>query len=278
MIGGSKEDQGAIDTALSMAKKYGAHVRFLHMSPHPSEYIGFYGDGLFIAGDIITAIEKEIQLRLENARKQVKQACTSQHIPIGSPEPLIYPVSAAFLHRVGLIDMIIAEEGRTSDLIVISQYDKLGYDSIAPVFTTGKPVLRIPASKNKSAGWKNTVVALAWDGSLEAARALHNAFPLIADAQDVHILMAREDKKPWDSPAEIRIRDYLRAHGFDTRITVIERDKRPVGTLLLTAAMEANADLLVMGAYGHSMFREMILGGVTETMLKTADLPVLMSH
>jgi nucleotide-binding universal stress UspA family protein len=117
---------------------------------------------------------------------------------------------------------------------------------------------------------------VAWNGSREAARAVADAMPLLERADEVKVLSA----KPLDigdlSGADIAL--HLARHDVNTEASSSANKDIDIGDLLLNEAAQEGADLLVMGAYGHSRFRETVLGGATRHVLKNMTVPVLMSH
>ena len=117
-------------------------------------------------------------------------------------------------------------------------------------------------------------VLIAWDGSREAARAVADAQPLLESARYVSVDIVQHADGTREAPIGIDVAAWLDTHGATTR-THIGAD---VGTSLLDRASDMQADLIVMGAYGHSRARERVFGGVTRAMLESMTLPVLMSH
>ncbi len=281
IFGGSQSELNALDTALVLGKAHGARVRVLHVSSEPSAYVGLYGEGIIVSGEIIAAIEKENKERLNKAKQYVTSFATKHHVPLDQPDAPAHHASARFLHLVGLVDATIAREGRASDLVVLGGVDdKATHDYITPaLFDTGRPVLVMPTTHgDMPRDWNDKTVAVAWDGSLQAARALYNALPLIRNTEKLFVLTAQEPGKVFDLEGESGVMEYLLAHGIHTQGIAVATGQRDVPESLLARAKELHADLLVMGAYGHSQFREMILGGVTEYMLQKADIPLLLSH
>ena len=144
---------------------------------------------------------------------------------------------------------------------------------------SGRPVLVVPYAGSFTAPPQRALVA--WSGGRESARALHDAMPMLAGT-NVHVLqITSAQPKHWAE--ETTVGQVARAlNARDVRATVEETDcpdsDTAVGDLLLSRAADLNADLIVMGAYGHSRLRELVLGGVTRTLLKTMTVPVLMSH
>ena len=284
IFNGPKSELNAVSTALQLAKSYRAQVRFLHVSPDPTKALVIYGDGFVASAAIMDAVEKDNRERLQQAREQVVFYTEKYGVPLDGAVESAHHASAEFVHVVGELEGEVEHEGRVSDLIIVGRdvSDAFAvYDTavIAALFNTGRPVLVMPVTGDANpARWDDRVVSLAWDGSLEASRAFFNALPLIEKAGKLHLLIVREHGKVVDSEAVQGIERYVHAHGFQAQVTVMDRQDREIGELLLTQAMELRSNLLVMGAYSHSRFREMILGGATKTMLEKADLPLLLSH
>ena len=122
-------------------------------------------------------------------------------------------------------------------------------------------------------------VLIAWDGSMEATRAVSNALPALRRAKQVTVALFNVPRYGIVHGQEpgADIAQYLARHGVKVNVcndvTAID-----IGNALLSLAADKGADLLVMGGYGHSRFREVLLGGVTQTILKTMTLPVMLSH
>jgi nucleotide-binding universal stress UspA family protein len=123
-------------------------------------------------------------------------------------------------------------------------------------------------------------VLVAWDGGREASRAIADAFPLLERARRVTVIaVSRDEAAAADaSPAEARLGAWLREHGVKVEIARHAVGDVSAGEWLLSRAADLGSDLIVMGGYGHTRVRELILGGVTRTMLQSMTVPVLMSH
>ncbi len=180
--------------------------------------------------------------------------------------------------------------GRTADLIVVGQAGPDAKGSPADIAVhvithSGRPVLMVPfAGRPASVGRR---ILVSWDGGREAARALQLALPLLKDADQVSIAVfevTSDEHKTADALAADP-RPWLARHGVTATLAVhaVDHQRRlnrrhEVGERLLSVAADMAADLLVMGAYGHSRIRESLLGGVTKTVLEGMTLPVLMAH
>lgn len=123
-------------------------------------------------------------------------------------------------------------------------------------------------------------VVIGWNGSFEATRALHSALPLIQLAKEV-ILINGEVRTPYDTQVSVAEPDpivYLMHHGIAAKPHYIRISAEEAGKTLLQKARDVHADLLVMGAYGHSRIRERVLGGATRHVMANADIPIFMQH
>lgn len=178
----------------------------------------------------------------------------------------------------------VSLQGRFSDLIVLGQTDlDQSFASVMSdfpeyvVIESGRPVLIVPHSWRPVEIGKDVLVA--WDASIGASRAITNALPFLRHARNVKVAILNPDKQPnitGDVPGN-DIALYLARHGV--RVEVARRSvSGNIGEAILTLAAETQSDSIVMGCYGHSRFREIMLGGVTHTVLDAMTVPVLMSH
>jgi nucleotide-binding universal stress UspA family protein len=119
-------------------------------------------------------------------------------------------------------------------------------------------------------------VIVAWNASREAARAVADAMPILDGAREVEVFIA-SDNDIGDLPGA-DIAAHLARHGIDVTVYETPANNVSIGDALLNRASETGADMIVMGGYGRSRFREFVLGGVTRHMLQHMTVPVLMSH
>ncbi|MCE3260939.1 MAG: universal stress protein [Pseudoduganella sp.] len=174
-------------------------------------------------------------------------------------------------------------QARYADLVVMGQVapSDSGDGNLLPdlpdyvLLNCGRPVLLVPRAGRFPTVGKRVLVA--WNGSLEAAKAVTAALPLLRSAERVTlaILGGSADVLGEEPGADIAL--YLARHGVTVEVLRRPEASDP-GAAIVALAAQLEADLLVMGAYGHSRFREMMLGGATRTILATAPLPVLMAH
>lgn len=173
---------------------------------------------------------------------------------------------------------------RYADLVVIGQTDEQdGVTRIRRDFpqqvmmSAGRPVLVVPYAGRFDKVGQNVLAT--WNASLESARAITDALPLLRDAKLVRVAVFNADsdyKGHGDVPgADIAL--HLSRHGVKVELCQETTDIE-IGAALLSRAADWDSDLIVMGGYGHSRMRELLVGGVTRTLLSTMTVPVLMSH
>lgn len=186
-----------------------------------------------------------------------------------------------FLTVRGFPNDVLAEYARTYDLIVVgqpsgesgSQYYEPNPDAIA--LQGGRPVLVAPRGFDQMHLSPNAIVA--WDGKRAAARALSDAMAILESEDKVTVLHVGKDDSAVRSPGR-DVMEYLSRHGIHAELSVQAPGGVAISDIILNACMDSGAGLLVMGAYEHSRFSEMLLGGVTREVVERAHVPVLMSH
>jgi len=180
----------------------------------------------------------------------------------------------------------LASEARRADLTVVGQAGPGEDDSNAPglipeelVMRTGRPVLVVPyAGRFPTVGER---AILAWRDTRESARAMADALPLLKQAKSVSVLAVGDSGEDVGiaRAALAGVVRHLERHGVKAAADYVPgNDEATPGDILLSRAADLNADLIVMGAYGHSRFRELVLGGVTREILSSMTVPVLLSH
>lgn len=181
---------------------------------------------------------------------------------------------------------VVPLHARHADLVIAGQFDAeypLSYVAAGfcenLVLTSGCPILFVPYTGSFPV--LGTQVTVGWDGSRESARAVHDAMPLLKGAARVTILTINAPSKNASSPRipGVDIATSIARHGVTVEtVEIAGADPLHIGQALLSQVTDLNADLLVTGAYAHARWQELILGGVTRTLLKSMTLPVLMSH
>ena len=172
---------------------------------------------------------------------------------------------------------------RAADLVVYGQDSPeyrmpTGFGAEDIVLAAGRPVLVVPyAGEFPVVGRR---VLMAWDGSREAARAAHDAVPLLRNAELVTLITVNASERDFERsrPALERLLRNFEAHGISARTEEARKGDLAVSDVLLSRAADFGADLIVAGAYHHSQLREAVFGGVTRDLLERMTVPVLMSH
>jgi nucleotide-binding universal stress UspA family protein len=179
---------------------------------------------------------------------------------------------------------IVALNARYSDIAILGQPSPAAaatrdWQTIEQtIFGSGRPVLIMPHIGGRSTALERIVVA--WDTSRESTRALNDAMPFLEKAKRVMVLLVnpRPGLQGHGPEPGADIAMHMVRHGINVEIRRTEVRDITVGEAILSMMADLSADLLVMGAYGHSHLREYLLGGVTRVILKTMTVPVLMSH
>lgn len=180
-----------------------------------------------------------------------------------------------WIDEEGLIEALVKKWGGRADYIVVGQPAAHGrrteYEALhSALFASERPVVMMPAQAGVDFG---NVVAMAWRDDKFTLHAVMDALHCIHHSASVHVLMGyREGGQPPQIP------EVLAEHGVPVQEHDLRIGKDPFGAQLLAKAHELNADLLVMGAFVHSAWRNMLFGGVTQYILDHSDLPVLMRH
>lgn len=145
----------------------------------------------------------------------------------------------------------------------------------AVIFGSGRPTLLIPERASAESFER---IMIAWDGSRAAARAVSDARDFLKRAQTVAIVSVTDEKPmPKLKPAD-RLADYFSRREIQATVEEVRGDGRPVGQVLQEHAREIGADMIIMGAFGHSRIRDFVLGGATRGILKDLQIPTLLSH
>ncbi|HUF21911.1 MAG TPA: universal stress protein, partial [Burkholderiales bacterium] len=172
----------------------------------------------------------------------------------------------------------LAEYARLHDLTIVPVYEGGGLQWVAEtlVFDAGRPVLLLP--KEGAAGHQFNKVVVGWDGGRSAARALADAIPWLARARSVTVVVITGEKPVQAQQHLGELQRHLDLHDVAAECVEEPADGLDAGSALLRYCDKVAAELLVMGAYGHSRIRDFVLGGATRTVVSKPSLPVLLSH
>ncbi len=172
----------------------------------------------------------------------------------------------------------LAAATRASDFVILPQA-KGGLSAETGViesilFEAGRPVIVVPSDWSKGPTFKRIVIA--WDGGARAARAVGDAMPILARADEVEVVCVVDDGGP--SAAGSELAEHLARHCRAIRLTDLPLEHADAGLTLRAHLDGRRPDLLVMGAYAHSRLWQFVLGGMTKFMMSAANVPVLYSY
>ncbi|MGH6897225.1 MAG: universal stress protein [Geminicoccaceae bacterium] len=279
LFGGEIDGRG-LEAALGAAQRFGAHVNALFVRIDPRDAIPVIGEGVSpaVIDQLTAAAAAEMDRRSQAGRAAFEAVCARSGIAIGDAPHERGTASAGWIEVTGRRDVMLPKKARVSDLTVLCRPDEhtppeLDADLERVLFGAGRPLLIVPPGGAPNA---NRTVALAWNDSTEAARALAGALPFLEAADAVHVLCAKTWRTAAD--ADLDLIRYLEWRGIACTRHAVSPEGESVGAALLAAAAETGADLLVMGGYGRTRLSELVLGGVTRHVLAHSPLPLLMSH
>jgi nucleotide-binding universal stress UspA family protein len=282
---GKPRDEDVLAAASLAAQGFSAHLDCLYVRPDPLAGANFTGDVTFgMSGAIaetIDAVRRAGEEGARNSSETYHSFLRAQDIAALDRPSGEHHTSAAYRDETGDATSSLIEAARGHDVTVLAgssaQDPVLAADEAGSVLIeSGRPVLLVPERYEPRAF---RTIAIAWKNRPEAARAVTAAMPLLERADRIAVLAVHED-----GPYEHFIRNvdsvvgHLRWHGAKAESRIVAREDLSVPEAVLKTARHAGADVLVMGAYGHSRLRELIFGGFTERVLHGVDIPVLAAH
>ncbi len=257
-----------LDVATGLAEAHDAHLTALHVSPPPF-VMGDFGPGG--AAEVIRWQEEQAKRLAEQAEKEVAAARqrSGRAIEWRKASGEIPPTVQLHAHYA---DLVVVGQGRRDD-------DESTVADVLPetiVMGSGRPALVVPMyGKFPRLGEQ---VLVAWNRTREAARAVHDALPILTRAKSVKILEVNPAKEATPHLSGVDIATHLARHGVKAEVEAATVSDIEIGPTILSRAADLGVDLLVMGAYGHSRLREFVRGGATRHLLQHMTVPVLMSH
>lgn len=176
---------------------------------------------------------------------------------------------------------VLTEHARLRDLTIVpvpeGGYFDQGYAETI-IFGSGRPTLIIPHTPKRVGAFALDTVVVAWDFSRAAARAVADSLPILEKAKRVCVATVTHEKVIDTKRSGAELAKHLARHGVDVVVDTVDAAGRGIGEVLESYVTSRNADILVMGAYGHSRIRDFILGGATKSMLARPPLPIFLSH
>jgi nucleotide-binding universal stress UspA family protein len=284
-LSGTASDEAALSAALQLSETFVAHIECIRVAPDIGQLAArsvqpdFDEDGSS-GSDTLPTLQRDVEQASTRAKAHFDAICHSKlaarsDAPHESRKP-----SAAFRIEHGNTKDVISTLARFHDLVVAttSTGAALDRDELGGVLLEcGRPVFLAPAAI-PSQPIEN--VAIAWKITAQAARAVTAAMPFLHQARQIEVLISNEENSEALDCLDCTdsVVQQLRWHGLHAQARYVIPGGRTAPNAVVETARELGADLLVMGAYGHSRLRETIFGGFTKRILEGVDVPVLLSH
>ena len=267
----SKACEGRVQAAIELAITHEAHLTGVYV-------IGDPPPETFESGVLLPEMREMLQ---QGARERA-DAALDHFTEVAKRNQISFESRVDRVQYTAMVEALAAH-ARYADIVILGQADP--DDGSVPLYlpeevtlASGRPSLIIPYIG--AAATLGQRVTLAWDASREAARTVNDALPILKLAQAVNVVTVNPSDKPFghgEQPgADIAL--HLARHGVEVEVQRIELRDIDVPDIILSHVADQSSDLLVMGAYGHSRLRELVLGGVTRAMLHDMTVPVLMAH
>src|SRR5690606_19080470 len=254
--------------ATKVAKYLGAHLHALALEVEVPNISNTLSEVLLDVPKLIRDAEATSRSRGEHLIRAVAESAASLDVDF-RPES----------RRMREIEFgsVVATAARYHDLSLIGwepSNQTVRVVAEALIFESGRPVVLLPEAEIRNFDR----VAIAWDGSRVATRAVADALRFLGKATEISIVTVTDEKQIKDREGAERLADYLAKRALHSSIHPVRAAGRGIGQTLQAEAQQRGADLLVMGAYGHSRLRQFVLGGATSGILEALRMPVLLSH
>jgi nucleotide-binding universal stress UspA family protein len=260
-----------VDTALTYAKSFGSHISGVHMIPYPiiPVYGGMYPDSASYSA----------AFQMDKANDRAKEL---EKTFVEAASKLAIPYEWKTIEGLDL-DFVI-ENARYTDMVVApavySHYSDQTSHHLCAYFATnlGRPLLIIPDLKKIFDLPKKVIIA--WNESHEATRAVHDALPILKRAEYIQIVsVSKGDQKEKENMLRCeQLQRHLNHHGIHAEVFAPEKSPKGTGFTIYESALEVSAELIVMGAYGHTRFKQIMLGGTTKFLIENSTLPLFVSN
>jgi nucleotide-binding universal stress UspA family protein len=278
-VRGDGKGEGVIGHAAALARRLAAHIEAVHCRARPDDMMPY---GVAVPAGFRDQIRQQAAAMADSEEKHLHGLFDALMAKLGidviAPDatpPQDRP-SASWCEEQGRQIDVVRAHGRLADLVAVARPDRtrnLGFNTLkAGLFQTARPVLLCPpVAPADTLGHR---VAIAWNGSLEGARTLALSWPLLAAAEEVVVLDGGETT---GAACGATLQRRLAERGIPARHLRIDAGDGP-GAAILSGAKSTGADLVMMGAYGHSREYEAMFGGATQHVVDETTLPVIMAH
>jgi nucleotide-binding universal stress UspA family protein len=268
LTGGHPQDFAA-DYAISIAAAFESHivgVGFIYEPIIPGSVLGGVPTDLIeVQREENAKAAKTAIGRFETAARAAGLSTESRMLDasIAGAADLFGRIARRF--DIAVVGQAQREQGASEELLIEGA-----------LFGSGRPVIVVPHIQK--GGLKLDRVAVCWDGSRPAARAIADAIPFLTRAKSIEVVVVTGERDKSGEITGANMRRHLARHGVNVEIKRLPAGNVGVQSAILAHAADTGADFMVLGGYGHSRLREFILGGVTRSILGSMAVPVLMSH
>jgi nucleotide-binding universal stress UspA family protein len=282
---GSDRNAGVPSSALALARKFDCYCEVLFIRPEPAQALPYLEDASpgIVMREIVDSANQAVDAASTTLMAAFDQAAMDANVEIVDGKPTAEQVCTKFIEIEGDTIEVAVRRSRLADLVIFvvgEAQAQVGISAVlmAVLMRSARPVLIIP--RTEYVGDVGHKISIAWDGSSESANAVRSALPFLHAAASVKILNVQESIEEQGVRTDIThaLGDYLGLHSITSAETIIDPRGKSIGSTILEQATQDGTDLLIMGAYGHSRVRELILGGVTQYLLEHTTIPTLMAH
>lgn len=276
-VRGDDKGDNVLAHAAALAKRFNAHIEVTHCRPRPQDMLPFGVPVPQFLKDQLQQQAADLADQVESGLKSEFDVLIQRFGVTVSDIPVKNQATASWVEEEGRQVEVIKRHGRLADLVAVAKPESngmLGVNSLkAALFHTGRPALMCPETDAVPDNL-GTHIAIAWNGSTEASRAVALAKGLIEGAEQVTILTSGVETYGTRSADLV---EYLRLGGTASTIDRFSGSGN-VGEELLARAKAVGANLMIMGAYGDNYEKEVMFGGNTQSVIEKADMPVVMVH
>jgi len=281
-VSGSDTDARVFATALAIARPCGAHMQFFHLRLSPGEAAARAPHLEFAIGEALAGALEDLRIRADDlaarASAHCREFCEFNEVRIRTEPATPGSVTASWTEETrGALERLMFH-ARHCDVMVLGRPRHRDFMPLGMIESllmgSGRPVILAPEG---TAPQSIKTVVVGWKETPEASRAVSAALPLLAEAERVVLLSIAEEGAASAEALEDLARQ-LAWHGISAQVHVTGERTGPARNQLQRVASQLQADLLVVGGFGHGQFRERMFGGVTQSLIDQAMLPVLMMH
>jgi nucleotide-binding universal stress UspA family protein len=256
---------GVLGTSEMLASRWGGRLTVLLLGQLPEPVAG---DPIFTSSlwaDLVT----QARARFAKDRDALRRRLDSMDVTVELRQEET---------MLGGVEALVAKHAMHADITVMASSKDAPLEAAfeGALFKSGRPLLLVPMEEKPATIGKRIVVA--WKAKREAARALADAEPFLREADQITVVTVDAQPDGYGEGPGRDICTYLAHKGLSVELRNIDGMGRPAEVGLMNEARALEADLIVMGGYGHSRLREFVFGGVTRALSRSAKLPVLMSH